>query len=656
MSFDSVFVLVFLNELVTAATAILGFSLAVYILANNFRSEVALGFVALLGSLLVVYVGDLVVPYVTQPESAQRWLRLQWLGIGFMPAAYLHLSDAVLRTAGYPSVPRRAAVIGSYALSAFLVALAWFSNLVVQPGTYAPPINQMAPGPVFPFFVGYYALTLLYGTYNVYQARQRSRTEAAKRRIARLAFAFTAPGLAVFPYLIITPHRSPSLMWAVLTATLLGNFVVALAIVVMAYTVAYYGVLSHERVVKRNLIRFLLRGPALAVAVVAVTLTLMRLDSVLNVPREVLLIFSVTGLIVIGQGVLHFLMPWLDRIIYPQDRQELVWLEELERRLLTSSELHQFLNNVLMSLCETMQAERGFVAVIAEDAWRLQAAYGPMGDVLDILTARHLAEILQEAGRVEWEGRAWPFITHGGYLIAPLRAGDEGIIIGLVGIAAPVNLDLSAEERERVEHLLAQARAAVEDRYLQQQIFTLVRETIPTIVRLQQMHGTAAMDARGPVTSPAITASDADFVRWVRDALRHFWGGPKLSDNPLLDLQVVAQEAEAHGTHRTRALQNVLLRAIERLRPEGQRQMTTSEWLLYNILDLKFVQGKRVREIARRLAMSESDLYRKQRVAIAEVARVLREMEVEHVNAQTHAQRANGDAHPSDNGAQIRVI
>jgi DNA-directed RNA polymerase specialized sigma subunit len=55
--------------------------------------------------------------------------------------------------------------------------------------------------------------------------------------------------------------------------------------------------------------------------------------------------------------------------------------------------------------------------------------------------------------------------------------------------------------------------------------------------------------------------------------------------------------------------------------------MTAAEWLLYNILELKFIQGMRVRDIAHRLAMSESDLYRKQRVAIEEVARSLAEME-----------------------------
>jgi DNA-directed RNA polymerase specialized sigma subunit len=48
---------------------------------------------------------------------------------------------------------------------------------------------------------------------------------------------------------------------------------------------------------------------------------------------------------------------------------------------------------------------------------------------------------------------------------------------------------------------------------------------------------------------------------------------------------------------------------------------------LYNILELRFLQGKRIRDIADRLAISESDLYRKQRIAVEEVARQLALME-----------------------------
>ena len=105
-----------------------------------------------------------------------------------------------------------------------------------------------------------------------------------------------------------------------------------------------------------------------------------------------------------------------------------------------------------------------------------------------------------------------------------------------------------------------------------------------------------------------------------------------MTSSPLLALQVVQRLAEERGGSAMKALRDVLKQAIERMRPEGQREMTTPEWILYNILELKFLQGRGVREIARRLAMSESDLYRKQRMAVEAVAQILAEMEREELN------------------------
>ena len=129
-------------------------------------------------------------------------------------------------------------------------------------------------------------------------------------------------------------------------------------------------------------------------------------------------------------------------------------------------------------------------------------------------------------------------------------------------------------------------------------------------------------------------AEDTGFRQWVRDALSHYWGGPKLMASPLMSLHVVERAAREHGGNVMWGLRAVLKQAIERLRPDGQRQMTTPEWILYNILELKFLQGRRVREIAMRLAMSESDLYRKQRIAIEAVAQALAEMEQAELSNQ----------------------
>jgi hypothetical protein len=71
----------------------------------------------------------------------------------------------------------------------------------------------------------------------------------------------------------------------------------------------------------------------------------------------------------------------------------------------------------------------------------------------------------------------------------------------------------------------------------------------------------------------------------------------------------------------------LLRRAVDEVRPRGDRKFTT-EWILYNILEMKFIEGRKVRDVAARLAMSEADLYRKQRVAIEAVAKAILEMEV----------------------------
>ena len=114
--------------------------------------------------------------------------------------------------------------------------------------------------------------------------------------------------------------------------------------------------------------------------------------------------------------------------------------------------------------------------------------------------------------------------------------------------------------------------------------------------------------------------------KWVKDALSHYWGGPKLSQSPLMKLAVVQKAIHQYEGNPTNALRAILLEGIQRVRPSGDRRFT-GEWILYNILDLKFLEGRKVREIAMRLAMSEADLYRKQRVAIESVAGAIIDME-----------------------------
>ena len=74
---------------------------------------------------------------------------------------------------------------------------------------------------------------------------------------------------------------------------------------------------------------------------------------------------------------------------------------------------------------------------------------------------------------------------------------------------------------------------------------------------------------------------------------------------------------------------------IEHQRPVGERKFLSPEWLVYNILEERFIERHKVRDAANKLALSEPDFYRKQNVAIMAVADTLLEMEL------------NGDGHQS---------
>jgi hypothetical protein len=217
------------------------------------------------------------------------------------------------------------------------------------------------------------------------------------------------------------------------------------------------------------------------------------------------------------------------------------------------------------------------------------------------------------------------------------------------------SVDLRGAEIAEVDVLLAQASAAIADRYVQEGIFATLQRILPDLERIQEWR--SELRFAPPIPQPAAggsaqegegqTGVEGTLQQWVKDALSHYWGGPKLSDSPLAGLRLVRRAVRANDGNIPRALRAVLLEAIERQRPAGERRFTASEWLLYNILDLRFIQGQRVRDIAIRLAMSESDLYRKQRAAVAEVAKTLAEMEAQ-VTQEENGGPSQGAALPAD--------
>lgn len=640
LSINWVELLSLINAILTSGIVILSFALLIYILLYNLRSSVARIFAGILACVLVVYFTDLAVAGASL-DAALPWLRFQWLGIAFTPAAYLHFSHALLETTNDRNRTRLIAVRVGYLFSALALTLALLTDVLVQDGTQEAGAAHLRASATFWPFLLFFALTVGWGGRNVLRAWRRCLTSTSRRRMTYLSMAFLAPAVGVFPYLLIAgwPRQVPgAALWALL---IVGNLAVGLMLIVMAYTVAFFGTLTPDRVVKHRFVRFLLRGPVQATVVVMVIVAASRADGFLGLPALRLALFGVVAAVLLVQFAVELAKPVIDRLLYRRDESEIAWLQSLSNRLLTTTDLRQFLENVLTAICDLLRTPTAFVAVMDNEEPRLAVVCGPLRPgptfppegTIEAITEGSAPWYLQQHGR---------FLIWNGYWLLPLRARSGDAVVGLLGVASRADEpDLSEQENEGLTTLITQVEAALEDRRIQQSLFSTLEHLMPQIEDIQQRRGLLRYEGAPAMQELADLVGAPDFPRWVRGALSHFWGGPKLTRSPLLDLRVVARALEEHGST-ANALRAVLQGAIERLRPEGDRSMTAAEWLLYNILELKFLRGYKVRDVAMRLAMSESDLYRKQRIAIEEVARVLAEMEREEQQGSVSAVDESG--------------
>ena len=612
------------NIIFSAAIIIVAFSLFLYLFTNNIRSSVARAFSGLLAFLTLIYIGDVFLQRVETFADAVVWLKFKWVGLAFIPAVYLHFSDALLRSTNAYSRRRRLAVILSYLASGAFLLLVTLTDLVVQDGFFLPPATQFEAGPLFPLFgIFFFALTS-WGFYNTRKARTRCLTPTTRRRMTYLEIAFFAPALGVFPYLIIASFPatfSPPLLLLIALITKIG---IAVMITVMAYTVAYQGALSPDRVIKHNLIHYLLRGPLVATAVVGLMFFVPAVEHWFGLTRETIWYAIIIGAIVLLELAINLAKPWIDKIVFWGDREDLERIQEIDKRLLTTSDLRQLLENILSAACDLLQVQTGFVVAPREGDWKIETFAGSREQVRQFIAHTDLAQFIASNG-VNGHG----FIARDGFWLWHLRAQSRDEIIGVLGVVARApEPDLAERERKLVAALVRQAELALEDRQLQQGVFAAFEQLTSEIELLQRARGKpryVGTMATERVEDEQIASPE--FHLAVKDALDHYWGGPKLTESPLLQLHIVQNSIDEYEGNPVRALRGQIAHAIETLKPEGERSLTAPEWVLYNILEFKVIQGMKVREIALKLAMSEPNLYRKQRIAIQEVAKTLATME-----------------------------
>jgi hypothetical protein len=623
-----------LNNILTAGIAITAFSLFLYALSFNLRDRVARSFAIILLCVVVVFTTE-----ALQNKSVPDWgiellLRVQWIGIIFLPPSYLHLSDALLVTAGKPSRGRRRlAVRLVYVVSlGFLILLVvgvLVGGLVVN-GKPAPHLQRTLWTTIFTTF---YVAVIAWAGYNFIRAYRKMLTRSGQRRMLYLMAGATAPALGSYPYLSFGSSfaaQYPLLFWS--TAFLI-NLLVAALVIVMAYAVAFFGVSWPDRLVKSRLFKWLLRGPVTASLALTMMTLVRRAGELLQgetYTAFVPLVMVVT--VLLFEHAISLFSPLWERVLFfGRDRAEIQLLQNIEERLLTRGDLQQFLENVLAAMRDHLQSPCAFVAALDGEELSLSVVAGNR----TMLENENLSEALQLVSH-NGDSQRHEFIW-GDFWILPLHQrktnGDRDEIpplLGLLGIARRADHPMDGDQRDSLWLLANRVAFALEDRRLQQRVFRSLEDLQPQMDMLQKFRAAGRYDSTANLLAEP-TFLEADLADWVKDALTHYWGGPKLSNSPLMKLRVVQTLVNDYEGNASNALRALLRRAVDQVKPEGDRRFT-SEWILYNILEMKFIEGRKVREVAGRLAMSEADLYRKQRVAVEAVAHAILEMEKNEKN------------------------
>lgn len=632
-----------LNQIVYAGVAITAIALLMYVSGFNFKDPIVRIFLLVLLCLALIYISETVVVVTDQAKFVQFWLQMKWVGLMMLPAVFFHFSDALLTVTGRPSRGRRKTfVVVAYVISIVSAILIFFGVTIGGLAATKAPIDYLERNQTTFYFGIFYILVMVMVSYNLIRALIRTSTKTGMRRMIYLMVGIAAIAINSVTFLYhgnswfaIHPHW----FWLL---SIFGSVVTGLFIIVMTYTVSFFGLRWTDRQIKSRMWRWLLRGPFTASVVLALVTIARRYGERLGNPYIYYVPIVLVASILFIQYAINLFSPYVEKsFFWGADREDLERIQNLQDRMLTNRDLQQLLETIAALISDRLPVSSGFIVVLEGEKVSQLITTGEPKAIeslkIDELLIKQVQELDQEdKDLIEWNGL---------YLL-PLQTelGDgKRHCLGLGGFVKNGDWEPDEENRKAILELAERGSLAIKDHAIQKQVIESLSSLQTEVDALQDFRAISSFKME-PLESIEQTDLPEGMESWVKDALTHYWGGPKLTSNPLLQLKVVEVESEHLEGNLTNALRAVLTEAIEMTKPSGDRKYT-SEWLLYNILDLKYLQGKKVREVARKLAVSEADLYRKQKIAIENVAQKIANLEAD---AQAFNQEKEAETHSED--------
>ena len=319
---------------------------------------------------------------------------------------------------------------------------------------------------------------------------------------------------------------------------------------------------------------------------------------------------SVVGFVILAVGIYDLTREFLERLRTRREDEFRKQLRRLENENSGEQTLHRHLQKGLDLLCETLDAQGGFVAVRRGENFVVTATRSPVHVGSEFSESLVACEDVSKPKDAQLSSFAW---------IAPSFEGQTQVAV--VGIEKPKsrteystgNLELLAEVADQIGTIVSLGSLQPKQ---SSQLRELVAESQANVIELKSVSG-EMLDA--------ISAnSDDDFIKIVEDGLRHLPDTITLGQSPLAEKMTF--EGESH-IERGKQLQQLLIDSIESLRPAEKRPSEPLPRVWYNhaVLYDAYVEGVPNREIMARLYISEGTFNRTRRNAIRGLARSLAE-------------------------------
>lgn len=623
------------NETLAAAIAIIAVSLLLYTLTRNFHDRVARASAMVLGAVTATYVCDVLLSMNPTDNAIIPLLRTQWLGIALAPAALVHLSDALLETTGLRSRGRRRRIFRlMYLVAASFMLAAALTDILVMP-VVSDGRSALRAAPLMGVYLVYLVVACVFALINVDRARHRCLTRNTRRRMLYLEIALLTPVLGVFPFSNFFDLGGEFTTGAI-SLLIIGNIFVILMLMFLAYPLSFFGSSLPDRAVKSDLLRFMLRGPVTGFLIVGTIFFTRRATRIFALPGEEFMIFATVAVVLFWLWMVDLLLPTLDRyLIYGDEEDQYVRIQQLNRQLLTRNDLISLLEGTLAQTRNLLQTRGAFVAQLTDSSSEIICATGD-GHALENQPDILLAELADLKAASVNKPHLWD-----GFWLFPLfgqRIGSgAGQLIGALGIKAITpDAPPSSEEMAMLARARRRAARTLDDLLLQGELVAALEGLLPQFTQSRRSAAEVEFDSPRRETAPpqdsllaqVVGLPDRDHViEQVQAALRQYYGGPGMTQSRLLELTIVRQAIAENGGQPVKALRMILDKAIDTLRPSGERDWRSQEWLIYNVIELRYLKKMRVRDAANKLYMADATLYRKQNTAFEAVADALLRME-----------------------------